>query len=77
MVVKFELKVNNFGNGEDFRLHRGTIVLPDETTDTKVLRAVRKTLKMSKGCCQLEKTTNGWSVQPAKMMAVGSITVAF
>lgn len=77
MVVRFELKVNGDCNNESAWLHKGTLVLPDQTPEQKVLRAVRKTLKMTKGCCQLEKTGNGWNVHPAEVMVYGAITIAF
>ena len=76
MVVRFELKVNRDCNGQSVWLHRGKLVLPDQTPEQKVIRAVRKTLKMTKGCCQLEKTSNGWNVHPAGAVVFGSITVA-
>ena len=76
MVVRFELKVHRDCNGQSVWLHKGNLVLPDQTPEPKVIRAVRKTLKMTKGCCQLEKTHNGWNVHPADEMVVGSITVA-
>ena len=76
MLVKFVLTVGDCSSGQSVWLHRGNLVLPDQTPEQKVIRAVRKTLKMTKGCCQLEKTGNGWNVHPAEVMVVGSITVA-
>jgi hypothetical protein len=76
MIVKFELSVSGNGDEHSFWMHRGTLVLPDTTSDHKVIRSVKKAMKLPKGCFHVEKTTNGWTIQPWHMVANGTITVA-
>ena len=76
MIVKFELTIHDSSQDHSSWLHRGTLVLPDSTPEQKVIRRVRKTIKLPKGCFQVEKTDNGWTIQPKDKIARGSITVA-
>jgi hypothetical protein len=76
IIVKYELTLFDSGHEKSSWLHRGTLVLPDSTPEQKVLKQIRKTIKLPKGCFQVEKTDNGWAIQPKEKIAKGSITVA-
>ena len=77
MIVKFELKVSDYFIGPSLWLHRGTLILPDQTSDRKVIRTVKEALKLSDHSFKIEKTTDGWNIEPLHMIAVGFITIAF
>jgi hypothetical protein len=73
MTVKYELTDTWAGTPNYGWVKRGTLTLPDDATQCKIMREVKKALDLTGEPCRVERLWNGWVIKP-RGMVIGWIT---
>lgn len=75
MTIRYELTDTWAGTPNYGWVKRGTVTVPQNATQHKIMREVKKALVLTGVKFRLRELYNGWEFKPDYSMAIGWITI--